>query len=306
MHESTLGGDERAALVRELHLDKLVVVGVGLIGGSVATALKRAGLVRHVVGVGRGRANIERALSLGVIDEACDDVAAAARDADVVLIAVPVKQTAPMLARLVDAVRHGVVVTDAGSTKRDFVETAKAIFGEIPANVVPGHPIAGAERTGVDAANAELFSGKRVVLTPLPHTSTEAVSRVENLWLSCGASVMKMSPEHHDAVFSAVSHLPHVLSYTLVDMIASRANAPELFSFAASGFRDFTRIAGSSPEMWRDICEANRDQLLDDIAAFQRALTLLSDHLRNGQIDAVESVFTAAAKARNAWLKASA
>ena len=287
--------------MRDFHIVKLVVIGVGLIGGSVAAALKRRMVVDRVIGVGRSSANMQQALSLGVIDEIALDVGSAARDADMVLVAVPVRQVAGVLNQLREPVHHGVTVTDAGSTKRDFVRIARETFGTALGSVVPGHPIAGAERTGVSAADADLFSGKRTVLTPLPGSSPEAVERVASMWRACGAEVVQMSPEHHDAVFSAVSHLPHVLSYALVEMIASRSNAEELFSFAASGFRDFTRIAGSSPEMWRDICAANTDQLLLDIDAFQRALSLLAEHIRSGDMKQVEAIFAAAATARKAW-----
>lgn len=285
----------------DLHIARLVVVGVGLIGGSVAAALKRSHAVDHVIGVGRGMPNLQHARALGVIDEIAQDLTSAVRGADVVLVAVPVKQTPGVLEQLSQCLDDGVIVTDAGSTKRDFVRMAGEIFGGAVTRVVPGHPIAGAERTGVSAANAELFVGKRTVLTPLAGTDADAIECVESMWRTCGARVVHMSPEHHDAVFSAVSHLPHVLSYALVEMIASRSNGEELFSFAASGFRDFTRIAGSSPEMWRDICAANGDQLLRDIDAFQQALSLLAGYIRDGKMDQVEAVFAAAAKARNAW-----
>ena len=277
------------------------MIGVGLIGGSVAAALKQKSAVDHVVGVGRSSANMQRALSLGVIDVVCEEPGKAARDADIVLVAVPVKQTAGILEQLQDAVQSGVIVTDAGSTKRDFVRIAENVFGANSASVVPGHPIAGAERTGVDAAHAGLFSGKRTVLTPSPDTNPQAVASVAAMWRACGAEVVQMTAQHHDAVFSAVSHLPHVLSYALVEMIATRDDAEELFSFAASGFRDFTRIAGSSPEMWRDICFANSEQLLRDIDAYQRALAVLAEHIRSGDGQRLEAVFAAAANARNAW-----
>jgi prephenate dehydrogenase len=285
----------------DLHITRLVVVGVGLIGGSVAAALKRRGVVDHVTGVGRSVANLQQALSLGVIDEIAQDLKAAVRGADMVLVAVPVKQTGGVLEQLRQCLDEGAIVTDAGSSKRDFVRMAVETFGDQIKRVVPGHPIAGAERTGVNAATPDLFTGKRTVLTPLAETDVDALDRVEAMWRACGARVMHMSAEHHDSVFSAVSHLPHVLSYTLVEMIASRSNAEELFSFAASGFRDFTRIAGSSPEMWRDICASNGDQLLRDIEAFQQALSLLAGYIRDGKMDKVEAVFAAAAKARNAW-----
>lgn len=285
-------------------IDKLVVIGVGLIGGSVAAALKRAGKVRHVVGVGRGRANLERAVALKVIDEAADNLALAVRGADVVLVAVPVAQTGAVLSGLGDAIEREVIVTDAGSTKRDFIASARSTFGENLANVVPGHPIAGAELTGVDAASAGLFVGKRVVLTPLPENRGDAVDRVESMWVACGAQVTRMDPEHHDRVFSAVSHLPHMLAFALVEMIAGREESEELFSFAASGFRDFTRIAGSSPEMWRDICLSNRDLIAGDIDAFQQSLSELAKCIRAADAEGVRRVFESARDARQRWMDA--
>jgi prephenate dehydrogenase len=286
-----------------LPIDKLVVVGVGLIGGSVAAALKRAGQVRHVVGVGRGQANLQRALDLKVIDEAVSDIAEAVRGADLVLVAVPVAQTRGVLSRLRDAIGESAIVTDAGSTKCDFIEAARLAFGERVHNVVPGHPIAGAELTGVDAATPDLFVGKRVVLTPLPESRAAAIEQVESMWTACGARVTRMDPEHHDRVFSSVSHLPHVLAFALVEMIAGRDNSDELFSFAASGFRDFTRIAGSSPEMWRDICLSNRDLVVADIEAFQQALSQLAGHIRAADADDVKKVFEAARDARQRWIE---
>ncbi len=288
----------------QFHIPKLLVVGVGLIGGSVAAALKGAGCVGRVIGIGRGRANIERALALGVIDEASADLRIAAQDADVVIVCVPVRQTASVLERLRGAVQSDVIVTDVGSTKRDFVEAVRAVIGARAPSVVPGHPIAGAEHAGVDAANAMLFVGKRVVLTPLPESADRATDTVEALWRACGAIVTRMDVEHHDRLFSAVSHLPHVLAYSLVAMIASRSNADELFSFAAGGFRDFTRIAGSSPEMWRDICLANRDAIAADIDEYQRSLSALAAYIRAGDAAQIERLFDAARRAREAWIEA--
>jgi prephenate dehydrogenase len=285
------------------HIRKLVVVGVGLIGGSAAAALRSRARVERVVGVGRSRANIERALKLGVIDRAETDLAAAARDADLVLISVPVQQTRAVLEQLRDAARARVIVTDAGSTKRDFIAALRAVIGSDAPTVVPAHPIAGAEHTGVDAASRSLFEKRRVVLTPLPENDPRAVATVQAMWQACGATVTRMSPEHHDEVFSAVSHLPHVLAYTLVHLIASRSGADELFSFAASGFRDFTRIAASSPEMWRDICVANKDAISADIETFQEALGRIAAQIRNGDAQSVGALFEAARNARQAWLQ---
>ena len=285
------------------HSDRLLVIGVGLIGGSVAAALRRAGKVRRVIGVGRGRANIARALELGVIDDAIEDIAAAVKGTDAVLIAVPVQQNPRVLGALADALTPGTLVTDVGSTKQDFVAAVRRIAPRHLASVVPGHPIAGAELTGVDAASAGLFDGRNVVLTPLEENQAAAVDRVEAMWKACGARVSRMSPERHDRVFSAVSHLPHMLAYTLVHMIATRPDAEALFGFAAGGFRDFTRIAGSSTEMWRDIALANRETLLADIEAFQRELAELARRLRQADGAEIERIFEAARSARNAWIR---
>jgi len=287
----------------DFHSDRLVVIGVGLIGGSVAAALRRAGKARRVIGVGRGRANIARALELGVIDDAVEDIAAAVKGADAVLIAVPVQQNPRVLGALADALAPGTLVTDAGSTKQDFVAAVRRIAPRHLASVVPGHPIAGAELTGVDAASAGLFDGRNVVLTPLEENEAAAVDRVETMWKACGATVSRMTPERHDRVFSAVSHLPHMLAYTLVHMIATRPDAEALFGFAASGFRDFTRIAGSSPEMWRDIALANRETLLADIEAYQQQLAELARRLRQTDGAEIERIFEAARSARNAWIR---
>jgi len=287
----------------EFNCDKLVVIGVGLIGGSVAAALRRAGRARHIVGVGRGRANIERALELRVIDEASDDVAAACRNADIVLLAVPVQQNESVLSTLAGSVKGPTLVTDAGSTKMDYVAAVRRYLPSHLARAVPAHPIAGAELTGVDAANARLFVDKNVVLTPLPENHAAAIDRIESMWKVCGARVSRMSPAHHDQVFAAVSHLPHMLAYTLVHMIATRPDAQELFSFAAGGFRDFTRIASSSPEMWRDIATANRDALLADISRYQEQLTHLALLIRNADTEQLGKIFQSARDARNAWLR---
>ena len=287
----------------DFHSDRLVVIGVGLIGGSVAAALRRAGRVGRVVGVGRGRANIALALERGVIDEASDDIAAAVAGADTVLLAVPVRQTDAVLEAIAPALGPRALVTDAGSTKQDFVASVRRLLPEHLEYVVPGHPIAGAEQTGVEAATADLFEGRKVVLTPVPESAAASVDRVEAMWQACGARVLRMAPEHHDRVFSAVSHLPHMLAYSLVHMIATRPDAQELFGFAASGFRDFTRIAGSSPEMWRDIALANREALLADLDAYGARLAQLSASLRASDGEALAHLFENARDARNAWLR---
>ena len=288
-----------------LQLRKLAVFGVGLIGGSFAAALRQAGAATRVTGVGRSRANLERAVELGVIDEITDDAGAAVEGADFVLLAVPVQQTAALLSRIAPHLEEDCVVTDGGSTKRDVVEAARQCLGSKLAQFVPAHPIAGAERSGVEAATAVLFSNRLVVLTPLPETSRVAYNRVEAAWRLCGARVLQMDALRHDQVFAAVSHLPHALAFALVSMLAGRPDGAELFSFAGAGFRDFTRIAGSSPEMWRDICVANRDVLLHEIEAFQTELTALADSIRSGDAASVQRVFETAQTARARWLQRS-
>jgi prephenate dehydrogenase len=289
--------------LNNFNCDKLVVIGVGLIGGSVAAALRRADSVRRIVGVGRGLANIQRALDLRIIDEASNDIAVAVRDADIVLLAVPVQQNESILAQLAGSLSVHTLVTDAGSTKLNYVAAVRRLMAPHLRLVIPAHPIAGAELTGVDAAHSELFVDRNVVITPLPENDPAAVDRTESLWRTCGARVTRMSPDHHDRVFSAVSHLPHMLAYALVHMITTRPDAQELFSFAAGGFRDFTRIASSSPEMWRDIAQANRDALLTDLASYQKQLARLSELIRAEDTEQLGNIFSAARDARNAWLR---
>ncbi|MHB1591040.1 MAG: prephenate dehydrogenase [Sulfuricella sp.] len=283
-------------------MNKLVIFGVGLIGGSFALALREAGAVREIVGVGRTAGNLEEALRRGVIDRAAADAASAVQDADLVMLAVPVGQMAAVMASISPHLSAQTVVTDAGSTKGDVAALARQYLPTHRSNFVPGHPIAGAEKSGVGAANAGLFRGRQTVLTPMPETAAEAVERVRLAWQDCGARVSEMSPETHDEIFAAVSHLPHFLSFALVDEIASRANGEELFSYAASGFRDFTRIAGSSPEMWRDICLANREALLKELEGYQAQLARLHAMLGQGDGAALEQVFSHASAARNKWI----
>jgi prephenate dehydrogenase len=280
---------------------KLVVCGVGLIGGSFALALRRAGAVGTVVGIGRSRAALERALALGIIDAIADGWADALADADFVLLAAPVGQMDAIMAAMAPHLRPGTVVTDAGSTKRDVVAAIGRHLDAHLATVVPAHPIAGAEKSGAEAAFAELFAGRRVVVTPLPANAPAAVERVKAAWLACGATVVDMSPQEHDHVFAAVSHLPHLLAFGLVDDLARRPNAELLFSHAASGFRDFTRIAGSHPEMWRDICLSNRIALIAELDQYLAELVRLRDLLDAADGPALEAVFGNARRARLAW-----
>ena len=280
---------------------------MGLIGGSVALALKKANFATHIVGVGRTQTSLNEALKLGVIDAICipnekqTNIQAALEGADLVLIAAPVAQTARILQSIKPHLNNQTVITDAGSTKGDVLACAKEILGEQFSQFIGGHPIAGAEKSGVSAANPDLFIGKNVVLTPTSETNKDALAGVAELWQACGANVSEMSAEDHDNIFAAVSHLPHLLAFALVDDIASRPNAAQLFSFAASGFRDFTRIAGSSPEMWRDISLANKTALLGEISAFENELNQLKQLLTNEDGAGLRAMFERASKARNDW-----
>ena len=279
---------------------KLAVIGVGLIGGSFALALKQARAVSHVVGVGRNAANLELARERGIVDSIAPDPASAARGADLVLIATPVAQFPGVFSSLKDS--KGLI-TDGGSTKRDVIAAARKGLGKGVARFVPAHPIAGAEKSGAAAASAELFRGRRVVLTPLPENSSSDVERVEAAWKTAGANVSRMQAEEHDAVLATVSHLPHLLAFALVHEVAGRANSEQLFSFAAGGFRDFTRIASSHPEMWRDICVANRDLLLVETEKFSMKLERVRKLLDSPA--ELERLFAEARAARDAWIRSS-
>lgn len=278
-------------------VERLAVAGVGLIGGSFALALRAAGGVNHVIGIGRDTANLQRAIELGVIDEFAT-AAEAARRADVFLLATPVANFRTLFAEIAPALGPECIVTDVGSTKRDVIEAARETLGTQFARFVPAHPIAGAEQSGVTAARADLFQAKQLILTPAADTDAAALERVRELWRACGARTSELAAEDHDAIFSAVSHLPHVLAFALVEMLSRRANAAQLFSFCGSGFRDFTRIAASSPEMWRDIALANRDMLTRDLDDFAAALATLRRALDAGDAAALEQLFTAAQQSR--------
>ena len=290
-----------------MQLNKVLIFGVGLIGGSLALALKKAGVATHIVGIGRNQDSLKTALSLGVIDEAQTDIAQAMEGADIVVIATPVAQTPEILAAIAPHLKADTIITDAGSTKSDIAgyvaNAAQNLTPALLSQFVGGHPIAGAEKSGVSAANADLFFGKIVVLTPNEQTSKQALSKVRALWEATGANVSEMSAEAHDQIFAAVSHLPHLLAFALVDDLANRKNSQQLFDFAASGFRDFTRIAGSSPEMWRDISLANKEALLSELEAYQSELKLLQKLLKNKDGAGLEALFESASNARNAWAK---
>ena len=282
-------------------LNKLVIFGVGLIGGSVALALKKTGNNPQIVGVGRTEESLKTALELGVIDTATNSIEDALQNADLVLIATPVAQTPQILKSIKPYLNSKTIVTDAGSTKADVLYFAKVILGELSIQFIGGHPIAGGEKSGVTAAIATLYENKNIVLTPTVDTCKQAIEVVTNLWQTCGAKVSEMTAEKHDSIFAAVSHFPHLLAFALVDEIASRPNAQQLFSFAASGFRDFTRIAGSHPEMWRDISLANKDALLIELNAYETQLSSIKKMLQDEDGASLQTLFERASVARNAW-----
>jgi len=284
---------------------KVVVGGVGLIGGSFIRALKASeqGAAMHFVAMGRSRASLEQALAAGVVDAIGDDWASALDGADFVLLGAPVGAATAMLTAMQPHLQAQTVISDVGSTKGDVVAAARAALGVGAAQFVPAHPIAGAEQSGVAAARADLFVDRRVVLTPLPENQPPAVALVTALWRLCGARVCEMNHAAHDNLFAAVSHLPHLLAFTLVNEFAGRNNADELFSFAAGGFRDFTRIASSHPEMWRDICVANRRALIRELDVYMEELLRARVMLAAADGDALERMFDNARSRRNAWLQ---
>jgi prephenate dehydrogenase len=280
---------------------KVVIFGVGLIGGSFALALKAAGEVEEVVGFGRSIATLTQAVDLGVIDRLGVNLGQEISDADLVLIATPVGQMPEIMQRIAPYLGPDTVVTDGGSTKSDVVAAARAAFGDRVGQFVPAHPIAGAENSGAAAAKADLYRERKVVLTPLPENSVLNVARVRSAWEWCGALIHELSPAEHDRIFAAVSHLPHLLSFALVHDLAVRENSDLFFTFAASGFRDFTRIAASHPEMWRDISLANREALLEELDRYRAQLDEVRAALAAGDGSRLEEIFDTARTARRAW-----
>ncbi len=288
--------------------NKIVIFGVGLIGGSLALALRSAGWTGTVVGVGRTATSLARARELGVIDEALalndpDVFKAAATGADCIICAAPVAQTLPLLQGLAPWLAPHTIVTDVGSTKSDAVAAARLALGAKVGQFVPAHPIAGREASGVDAALADLYIGRNVVLCPLPENAAASIASVAAMWTATGANVAQMSAAEHDAVFAAVSHLPHMLAFSFLEHILRSADSAHKLDYAGSGFRDFTRIAAASPEMWRDICMANRAALLEEIDGYRTVLDELRGLIAAGDEPAMSALFARASAARSAWGK---
>jgi len=276
------------------------VVGVGLIGGSFAAALRQRRLAGRVLGVGRRPAALAQALQMGLIDEAVS-LEQAAQQADLILLAVPVGSTGAVLQVLRPQLRPGTIVTDAGSTKADVVEAARQALGDRVHQFIPGHPIAGAETTGPQGADPDLYQGRSVVLTPLAENSEADRQRLRRLWEACGARVIAMDPAAHDAALASVSHVPHFLSSVFMAQVAAAADADTRMALAGTGFRDFTRIAAGSPEIWRDIFLANRQAVLDELAQVRTALEQAEQALRRQDAQGLHDFLERAALARRLW-----
>lgn len=281
--------------------EQLGVIGCGLMGGSFALALKRAGLVKRVVGYSKSPNTTERARKLGVIDQAAESALLAVSGSDIVIVAVPVAATESTFRAIRHLVEPGVLVMDVGSTKRDVVDAARRALRERLASFVPAHPIAGKEVSGVEHADANLFRGRHVILTPLPQTAPALTQKATDVWASIGAQVLRMSPENHDAAFAAVSHLPHLLAFAYFNAIVHQRAGREYLQLAGPGFRDFTRIAASSPEMWRDVLLANREEVLKQSQRFRHALDAFEATLAQGNAEALELLIRHAAEGRAGW-----
>lgn len=280
-------------------IQRLCIIGVGLIGGSLARALKKAGVVGEVVGAGRDASHLEKAKALGVIDRFETDISLAVKDCDMVVLAVPLGAMQSVFEKIAPVITDDMIITDVGSAKASVLKSAQAAFNVIPQTLVLGHPIAGTEKSGVEASFAELYENRRIIITPLETSSASAVSKVRSMWQACGAEVVETTIEHHDEVLAATSHLPHMLAYSLVDTLAKMDAKNEIFDFAAGGFRDFTRIASSDPDMWHDICLANGDALVKMIKKFSDDLQLLSKAIEDNDSTYLKETFSRAKKARD-------
>lgn len=281
--------------------NQLGVIGCGLMGGSFALALKRAGLVKRVIGYSKSPSTTEKAKKLGVIDTVAESALLAVSGSDIVLIAVPVAATEATLRAIRHLIEPGVLVMDVGSTKRDVVDAARRVLKERVESFVPAHPVAGKEASGIDHADATLYSGRQVILTPLPQTSPTMLQRATDAWAGVGAQVLRMTPENHDAAFAAVSHLPHVLAFAYFNSVARQPAGRDYLSLAGPGFRDFTRIAASDPTVWRDILMSNREEVLKQIQRFRHTLDAMDHAMKSGNVEALEDMIRRASEARGGW-----
>ena len=282
---------------------QLGVIGCGLMGGSFALALKRAGLVQHVVGYSKSPTTTELAKRMGVIDVAAESALRAVAGSDVVLISVPVSATEATFNAMRAGIRDGMLIMDVGSTKRDVVDTARRVLRDKNqlTHFVPAHPIAGSEQSGVAHADATLYNGRQVILTPLPQTQPELLQKATDVWTAIGAQVLRMTPENHDAAFAAINHLPHLLAFACFSAIAGQPAGRDFLSLAGPGFRDFTRIAASDPAVWRDILLANREEVLKQSQRFRLSLDALEHAMLAGNAQALEDMIRSASDSRAAW-----
>ena len=283
-------------------IQRLCLIGVGLIGGSLALALKRAGACAQVAGFDQNEAALAEALELGVIDSGHTDLARAVAGSDLIVLATPLGAMAELLRRMAPMMTPDMVITDVGSAKLSVIEAARKGMPAAIGTFVPGHPIAGTEKSGPRHAFAELFAGRMVILTPLPENSAAAIANVQSLWEAAGATVQLLDPAHHDQVLAATSHLPHLLAYALVDCLARMDEREEIFRYAAGGFADFTRIASSSPELWHDVCVANRDNLLAVMDGFEKHLREIRAAVERGDSRALLEIFRRSKAARDRFM----
>lgn len=283
-------------------IDRMVIIGLGLIGGSLGLALKQRGLCRQLVACGRDPGKLQGAVERGIVDEVVTSWEAAVVDADMVVVATPVSAFEEVLQTIAPGLRPDTIVTDVGSTKESVVTAAQRVFGELPASFVPGHPIAGTEYSGFEHALADLFVDHKVILTPGETTSVNATARVSRMWRELGAEVIEMAAVDHDKVLAATSHLPHMLAFALVKMLADRPDHQSMFDLAAGGFRDFTRVASSDPVMWRSIALANATELNQLLTAYKELITRMVEQLEQGDGRALEQLFSEAKAARDAHL----
>jgi prephenate dehydrogenase len=270
-------------------------------GGSFALALKRAGLVKRVIGYSKSPSTTEKAKKLGVIDMAAESALLAVSGSDVVLIAVPVAASEATFKAIRHLVEPGVLFMDVGSTKRDVVDAARRVLKERVASFVPAHPIAGKEVAGIAHADAALYSGRQVILTPIAQTNADLVQKATDVWAAIGSQVLRMTPENHDAAFAAVSHLPHMLAFAYFNSVAKQPAGKDFLSLAGPGFRDFTRIAASDPTVWRDILTSNREELLKQSMRFRHTLDAMEHVIKSGNIEALEDLIRSASDARSGW-----
>ena len=281
--------------------NQLGVIGCGLMGGSFALALKRAGLVRRVVGYSKSPSTTEQAKRLGIIDIVAESALLAVSGSDIVLIAVPVAATEATFKAIRHLVEPGVLIMDVGSTKRDVVDAARRVLKDRIGSFVPAHPIAGKEVSGIAHADAALYAGRQVILTPLAKTAPELVQKATDTWAAIGAQVLRMTPENHDAAFAAVSHLPHVLAFAFFNAVARQPAGRDYLTLGGPGFRDFTRIAASNPAVWRDILMSNREEILKQTQRFRHALDAIEHVINTSNTEALEALIRSASEARSGW-----